>query len=136
MGISINTQRAHMTRQLGDVVVVLTWVNDERAMVLLPAYRPGAPWFIVMDGAAWQYDDPRYLARAAAKAAEVLGMPGSAVKLAGIMHDHLDDLLTMPSAPPPEKTRATFGEMRMLADGKLVGGEEVRLDVPQGARYA
>lgn len=135
MGISINTKRAHKVRHLGDVTVILTWVNDERALVLLPTHRPGAPWYIVMDGAAWQYDNMAYLARASIKAAEVLGMQGSETKIGSILHDHLGDLVTMPSAPPVEKTKSTFGEMRAMADGQLIGGEEIRMDRAEGPVY-
>lgn len=135
MGISINTKRAHKVRSLGDITIIFTWVNDERAMILLPTFRRGAPWYIVMDSAAWQYNEPRYLARQSVKAAEVLGMTGQETRIAGLINDHLDDLVLMPSSPPPVLSRATYGQMMVKEDGRLIGGEEVRVPVSEGVRY-
>lgn len=135
MGISINTRRAHAARQLGDLTFIFTWVNDERAMVIVPTFRVGAPWYIVADSAAWKYDEPAYLARQAIKAAEVLGMQGQEVRIAGLIHDHLGDLVTMPSAPPQELSRARYGQLTLKADGMVIGGEEIRATVGEGASY-
>ena len=74
MPATLDPRKAYTTRQHGDLVVVFTWVNDERAMVLLPAFRPGAPWYIVCDSTAWRYDDPAYLARQCVTACYVLGI--------------------------------------------------------------
>lgn len=135
MGLSINTAKAHKVRQLGDITVIFTWVNDERAMVLIPTLRRGAPWFIVMDSAAYQYTDPRYTARMAIKAAEVLTMQGQEARIASLIVDHLDDLIRMPSAPLPELTRATYGQMTARQGGQIIGGEELRFNVGEGANY-
>ncbi len=63
MPATLDPRKAHSTCQHGDLAVIFTWVNDERAMVLLPTHRPGAPWYIVRDSTAWRYDDPAYLTR-------------------------------------------------------------------------
>ena len=135
MGLTVNTARAHATYRRGDLTLILTWVNDERAMVLLPSFRKGAPWFIVADSVAWRYNEPRYLARMSAKAAEVLDMAGQEVRIASLLHDHLGELVTMPSAPPARHARAAMGEMRVLADGAEIGGQEVRAEMAEGAEY-
>ena len=77
MPVSLDTRKAHLVRQHGDLMAVYTWVNDERAMVLIPARRPGAPWYIVMESAAFRYDDTAYLARQCVKACDVLGIEPS-----------------------------------------------------------
>lgn len=138
MGVNLDLSKAHLTRQHGDLLAVYTWVNDERALVLLPAFRKNAAWYIVCESAAYKYDNPEYLARQCAKAAEVLGMepsPNNWVKLATVIHEGLPDLIEMPSAPDPLLTRATFGEMRMLENGKLIAGEEIRFEREEGAAY-
>ena len=135
MGLVVNTARAHATYRRGDLLLILTWVNDERAMILLPAYRKGAPWFVVTDSVAWRYDEPRYLARMSAKAAEVIGMQGQEVRIAGFLHDHLGELVTMPSAPPARMARASMGEVRLFAEGQEVGGMEARAEIADGAEF-
>lgn len=138
MGATLDLNKAHLTRQFGDLVVVYTWVNDERAMVLIPAYRKNAAWYIVLESAAFKYDNPRYLARQAKIAAEVLGMepsPNNWVKLATVINEGLPDLIEMPSAPDATLMRATVGEMKLFADGQLLGGEEIRLNNEAGATY-
>ena len=135
MGLTVNTARAHATYRRGDLTLILTWVNDERAMVLAPTYRKETPLFIVTDSVAWRYDDPRYLARMSIKAAEVIGMEGQEARIGAFLHDHLGDLVTMPSAPPQRLTRATFGEIKFLRGGEEVGGEEARAVIADGAEY-
>jgi len=131
MGVSLDLRKAAFLRQHGDILAIYTWVNDERALVLLPARRAqGAPWFIVCESAAYKYEDPAYLARQGAKAAEVLGMDenqSTGFRLATIIIEGLPDLIRMPAAPEPEKT-ASIGEMMLMADGKVIGGEEIRLE--------
>ncbi|GAA4400399.1 hypothetical protein [Quisquiliibacterium transsilvanicum] len=137
MGASLDTRKAHLTRQHGDIIAVYTWVNDERAMVLIPAYRPGAPWYIVMESAAFRYDDPTYLASQCAKACEVLGIEPSRpnwVRVATIIHEGLPDLIRMPSAPLPEQHAASIGSMQLRADGQVLAEQDVRLD-KEGVQY-
>ncbi len=137
MGASLDTRKAHLTRQHGDIIAVYTWVNDERAMVLIPAYRPGAPWYIVMESAAFRYDDPTYLASQCAKACEVLGIEPSRpnwVRVATIIHEGLPDLIRMPSAPLPEQYAASIGSMQLRADGQVLAEQDVLLD-KEGVQY-
>lgn len=136
--ISLDLSKAHLHRQHGDLIAIYTWVNDERALVLLPAYRKSVGWYIVCESAAWKYDNPHYLALQAKKAAEVLGMepsPNNWFKLATVIHEGLPDLVSMPSAPDPQLMRGAIGEMKLLENGKLIAGQEVRLEAEQGASY-
>ncbi len=52
MPATLDLRKAHATRQDGDLLVVFTCINDERAMVLVPAYRPCSPWYNVVEGCA------------------------------------------------------------------------------------
>lgn len=136
MAIQLDPRKAHCVRQHGDVLAIYTWVNDERALVLMPARRAqGSPWFIVCESASWKYDDPQYLAQQARKAAEVLGMDETTstwYRIAKIIIEGLPDLIRMPSAPLPDLGSA-IGEMKLMADGELVGGDEIRLEKDEGA---
>ena len=137
MPATLDPRKAYATRQHGDLVVVFTWVNDERAMVLLPAHRPGAPWYIVCDSTAWRYDDPAYLARQCVTACEVLGIEPSRpnwVRVAGIIHDGLPDLVAMPSAPPAEFHRGSIGATTLRADGQVLAQQDIRIE-REGATY-
>jgi hypothetical protein len=136
MGVSLDLRRAHHHRQHGDIIAVYTWVNDERALVLLPAHRQGAPWFVVCESAAytWDDEDPKNIAevvRKGTKACEVLGIeptPHNVRRVAAIIIDGLPDLIRMPHAPEPEKMRHAIGEMKLMADGQMLSGAEIRLD--------
>lgn len=137
MPASIDTRKAHLVRQHGDLFAIYTWVNDERALVLVPARRPGAPWYIVMESAAFRYDDTAYLARQCVKACDVLGIEPSRqnwVRVATIINEGLPDLVRMPSAPPAEQYAASFGRMELRADGDLILEDDVRLD-KEGVNY-
>lgn len=137
MPASLDLRRAHLHRRHGDLLAVYTWVNDERAMVLLPAFRPGAPWYIVLESAAFKYDDPAYLARQCVTACDVLGIEPSRpnwVRVAGIIHDGLPDLVKMPSAPPAEFHRGSYGEMTLRADGQVLAQQDIRIE-REGATY-
>lgn len=140
MGAKIDLRKAHAFHRKGDINVVLTWVNDERAMVLMPANRPNnSTWFIVCDSVAWMYDQPEYLARQSLLAARCMDMDmnRSAIqRIASIIMDGLGDLIRMPSAPPAEQLKSSFGETKVFADGQLIGGEEIRLDKAEGLTYA
>lgn len=137
--LSLDLNKAHLHRQHGDLIVIYTWCDDERAMVLIPAYRKGAAWYIIKDSAAYKYEQSRaYLAKQCAIAADVLGMepsPNNWMKLATVILDGIPDLIEMPSAPPAEMMREAIGEMHLLADGVKIGGEEIRLESESGAMY-
>lgn len=138
MAASIDLRKAHQWRQHGDLLAVYTWVNDERALVLLPAHRPGAPWYIVCESAAWKYDDVTYLASQCVKACEVLGIEPSRpnwARVASIIHEGLPDLIRMPGAPQRELMNAAIGSMELRADGKTIAQQDIRLEREGGASY-
>lgn len=136
MSASLDPRKAHLTRQHGDILAVYTWINDKRAMVLIPARRAKAPWYIVEDSAAYKYDDPRYLAQASANAAKVMGMDensSTAYRIASIIHEGLPDLIRMPPAPKAEPGRV-IGEAVIRREGREIKREEVR-EKDVGATY-
>lgn len=136
--ISVDLTKAHASRQYGDLLAIYTWVNDERALTLIPAYRKNAAWYIVCESAAYKYDDRKYLQKQCMKAAEVLGMepsPNNWIKLATIIHDGLPDLIEMPSAPPQALSKASVGEMQLLANGQRMTGQEVHRPLDEGVTY-
>lgn len=131
MAISLDLARAHRVKPYGDLLAVFTWVNDERAIVLLPAHRRKSAWFIVCDSALYKYDDAAYLARMSYEACRTLGMeatPRNAVKIGEIIMAEIPDIIRMPLMQPPEKLAPVIGEAKIFADGRLVGGEEVRAE--------
>lgn len=137
MTVSLDLRKAFAAHQFGDITQILTWVNDERAMVLVPSYRKNAPWYIVCESASYKYDDAVYLARQCKKAAEILGMGADTrtwFKLAQIINDGLPDLIRMPSAPPAELHNASHGQLTMRADGKAFASEEIKFE-KKGASY-
>jgi hypothetical protein len=137
MGVSLDLRKAFMSRQHGDITAIYTWVNDERALVLVPTFRKGAPWYIVLESAAWKYDDPVYLARQCVTACEVLGIEPSRsgwVRVGTIINEGLPDLVRMPSAPLPEFEKGSFGAMTLRADGKVVAEQDIRVE-QEGQEY-
>jgi hypothetical protein len=136
--VSVDLAKAHMTRQHGDLMVIFTWVNDERAMILIPAHRKGAAWYIVCESSAYKYDNMDYLKRQCLKAAEVLGMepsPNNWFKLARVIHDGLGDLCAMPTGPDKELTRGNYGKMELLENGRTMAAQDIKLEVEAGATY-
>jgi len=132
MGATLDPRKAHLVRQHGDIIAIYTWVNDERALVLMPAHRkPGSPWFVVCESAAYRYDNPHYLAQQAKKAAEVIGMGETQAawfKIATIIIEGLGDLIRMPSAPEKELMSAPIGHMEIREDGELMTGRDIVLE--------
>lgn len=143
MPATIDLTKAHLSRVHGDITCIFSWLNDERAMFLIPHLRAGAPWFVVMEGAAYSWDDsdPANVAtvvRKSIKACEVLGIeptPVNCRRIAGIVVDGLPDLIRMPSKPPAEYYRGSFGRMELRADGVAMAGEDIRVE-KEGATYA
>ena len=107
---AIDLSRFHFMRELGDLVVIGTWImNDDQedtepALVLLPRYRKPSsvkPCVVALS-AAYLYNDPKYCVRAAKYIAKALGFEDSMVtthKIADILHSHLPDLVSMPVDP-------------------------------------
>lgn len=133
MGVSLDPRKAHAAHIHGDILAILSWVNDERALILMPAHRAqGSPWFVVLESAAFKYDDPHYLAQQARKAADVIGMDETTstwYRIAKIIHDGLADLIRMPSAPEPEYAKAAIGAMKLMEDGKLLTEQDIKPEV-------
>lgn len=129
----IDLTRFHFMRELGDLVVIGTWVmNDDQedtepALVILPRYRPPSsvkPCVVALS-AAYLYNDPKYCVRAAKGIAKALGFEDSMStthKIADILHSHLPDLVSMPVDP----TDATVvGEAKV----QLGGGRETTVEI-------
>ena len=133
MSAVIDTRKAHLVRQHGDITAVYTWINEERALVLIPTYRKQAGWYIVADSAACKYDDDHYLMRAAVKACDVMGFgesAGTAFHIARIIHEGLGDLVLMPPEPPDVveeavKAMKRIGELHLKADGEVIGSQDI-----------
>lgn len=142
MPVSLDLRKAHAHRTHGDITAIYTWMNDERALVLLPHLRPGAPWYVVMEGAAYTWDDMNaknvgQVARKSMKACEVLGLEPNLTnvrRIASIIIDGLPDLIRMPSSPPKDYVRGSFGTMALMADGTQIAGEDIRFE-EEGATY-
>ena len=137
MPACIDLRKAHLHRQHGDLLAIYTWINGERALVLLPAYRKGAPWYVVMESAAYKYDDTAYMARQCVTACEVLGIEPSRanwVRVATIIHEGYPDLYRMPSEPDYGAKGREFGQMKIMADGKEIAREALTIE-NKGAEY-
>ncbi len=144
MSATIDPRKAHLVRHHGEITAIFTWINQERAMVLVATRRPpGSPWYVIMESAAYLYADengnptPR-LVESAAKASEVLclNQTNYAVKkIVDVIVDGLPDLVQMPSEPPNEVAKAAIGEIKLMADGKLIAGQEIREEIT-GVEYA
>lgn len=129
MPATIDLRNAYLSRTHGDIAAIYTWINDERSIVLVPWKRPGAPWYVVQDSAAYKYDDTGYLAQQCKVACEVLGIEPSLpnwVRIAGIIHEGLPDLLMMPPAPDRPDVGPAYGELIMRADGRDIAAQLLR----------
>lgn len=138
MGASLNFANCHLSRVHGEITCLYTWMGEERVMVLLPTYRRDATWFVVREPLAHLYDDPRHLLTKAIEACDVMGFGISkftAAKIARVIHDGLPDLVRMPSSPPPEMSKGTYGSLILKADGQEIGGEEIRYEAAEVAEY-
>lgn len=139
MSTTIDTRKAHLVRQHGDLTAIYTWINDERALVLVPTYRPGAPWYVVMESAAYKYDNPKYLARQCPIACDVLGIePNTSnwARVATIINEGLPDLIRMPSRRVEAPQGDAFGSLKMFADGQQIAEEDLIDERASGVAYA
>ena len=136
MGVSIDLRKAHSAFRYGDINVVLSWLNDQRAMFLIPAIRARAPWFIVLEPVAfeWNDQDPNnliYLIDRAAKACEVMGIEPSqrnCHRIIAIVNDRMQDFVRMPSQQPAEKLSGSFGRVQLREGGVVMHEADIRLD--------
>jgi len=149
MALELDLRKAHSSRTHGDIVAVLTWVNDARALVLIPAYRRDAGWYILEESASylWNINALDRAERDAALehgkqqsgiACQMLGIEPTTrnrARIINIVTDVLPDLLRMPSAPEAEFVKAALGEMKLMADGKAIAGQDFHLQ-KTGVTYA
>ena len=142
MGVSIDIRKAHSAHRYGDLNIVLSWINDTRAMFIIPAIRAKAPWFIIQETAAFEWSDQDsenliHLPARAYKACEVLGIEPSksnCFRIISMVNDRMQDFLRMPSAQPPEKTAGTYGTMTLKGDGQVLRQEAIQFE-KEGANY-
>lgn len=148
MSVSLDLRKAWKHQRSGDLIVVLTWVNDERALVLMPALRKNAGWYVVQESAAyrWGVDHPDAAMRRDAMqhavsqshiACMMLNLEPSKMnraKVISIISGWLPDLVRMPSAPEAEFKPGAFGQMFLSANGERIAGQDVREEV-EGVSY-
>lgn len=148
MPVSLDLRKAHLHQRHGDLVVVLTWVNDSRALVLLPAHRTDAGWYIVDESAAWRWGVDHIdayarriaLAHARQQSAIACNMLGieptvrNCARITSIIAGWIPELIRMPSAPPTEYLQGvTQGEIVLKVDGQVVREEEIKVEDTAGA---
>lgn len=104
----IDLTRYTFKRHVKDLTVYGTWLassddESEPALVIVPTHRGNHTYrpAVVALSAAFKYDNPIYLARAAALFAKGLGMDSlaSAVAIGEAIADHLPDLVCLPPEP-------------------------------------
>lgn len=148
MPVSLDLRKAFKHHRHGDLIVVLTWVNDERSLVLMPAMRRNAGWAVIGESASWKWAvdhqdaaTSNYAKRHALveshKICEQLNLEPSRMnraKVIDIITGWLPDLIRMPGAPEQEFNPETYGQMILSANGKAIGGEDIRLPV-EGVSY-
>lgn len=106
---ALDLTRHHFMRPIGDLVCIGTWIwsdaqeDYEPCLAIVPRYRrDGFKPVCVALSSSWQYNEPRYLARASQIFAKVLGMDdnmSSAHKIGEMIHSHLGDLIRIPPSP-------------------------------------
>lgn len=142
MGVSLDPRKAHSAHKYGDLNIILSWMNDKRAMFIIPNVRTNAPWFIISEEAAFEWSDQDadnliYLPARAYKACEVLGIEPSkpnVFRIISMVNDRMPDFLRMPSAQPPEKIAGTYGQMTLKANGEILRQEPIQFE-STGAEY-
>lgn len=154
MAVSLDLRKAHRHHRHGDFLVVLTWVNDSRALVMFPYRRTeGVGWFIVDESASWRWNlnatDPGWRAEVLAHvdeqcriACDLFGIEPTRQnkgRIANLVVDWIPELIAMPQAPDPTMSKATYGELNMFDNdagtSAPMAGEEVRVEVNEGATY-
>lgn len=106
---AIDLTRHAFVRELGEFTIFGTWLynaeqeDTEPCLVIIPRYRARGTYrpAVIPLSAAFRYNDPRHLARAAAIFAMNLGFQEmtEANKVADLIYDHLGDLVSMPVDP-------------------------------------
>jgi hypothetical protein len=130
MTYALDLTKNHFTQQHGDITVIGTWYGDtiderEPCLAILPAYRRTKPVCIALSS-AYKYNDPAYLLRATMEMVKRLELSDNMTtvhRLAGIINDHLLDLIKMPHKPI-ETDYGSGAEFTVkTADGKEVTAE-------------
>jgi hypothetical protein len=148
MGVSLDLKKAWKHQRHGDLVVVLTWCNDERSLILLPALRKNAGWYIVQESAAYKWgidhsgaeirrDAMAHANEQAYVACAMLNLEPSKMnrtRVISIITGWIPDLVVMPSAPEVEMKPGSFGQLILSEDGRPIAAEEMRQEV-EGALY-
>lgn len=148
MGASLDLRKAWRHQRHGDLMVVLTWVNDQRSLVLAPVIRRDAGWYIVQESAAylWGVDHfdqavagpaRAHVARQSLIACQMLGIEPSfanRARIISIVTGWIPDLCAMPGEPQPTYLPGSFGEVQLRADGKPIAAEDIR-EVDAGVTY-
>ena len=134
-GITLGGDNALFTRRHGDIACAFQFVNDEPAMVLWPIRRANVAAYIICMSAAWQYDEPGYLAQQAKIACELWGFDHSHwFRIAKIINDGLGDLVKMPPDPASYQKKqhkaGPIGEISLSAGGNTVSASEIYLPEP------
>lgn len=132
---AIDLTRHHFVKEYGDLRLYGTWLyreeedDDEPALVIVPANRrEGFKPFVVPLSSAYLYTYPRRTAAACLEAAKGLGFDGTQapLKIANIVHDHLQDLIEIPENP----TEAVVGAYGQINDGHSIKTVEILDHVP------
>lgn len=148
MPATIDLRKAHKHQRSGDLLSILTWVNDSRALVLMAARRRTG-WFIVDESAAhlWGVDHPdadvkrdamEHAVRQSYIACTMLDMEPSRMnraKVISLVTGLMPDLIRMPTGPEQEYLPGDLGTMILSADGKPLKGEAIRNE-DSGVSYA
>lgn len=106
----LDLTRNHAVIPSGDLVLILTWVQNpdqedyEPCMVIVPRYRKKGTYkaCCVALSAAWQYNEPPYLAMASRNFARLLGMDdgmSTTYKIGELIYSNLGELLKVPPSP-------------------------------------
>lgn len=118
MGIMLGGDKARFVRVLGDLTISGQYVNDEPALVLWPSHRrDGVTPVVICLSVAFKYNEPAYLVRQSAHFARLMGFsddPANVHRIAGVINDHLLDLIDM---PPEPKELVHLGEARISVAG-------------------
>jgi hypothetical protein len=134
--------RAWVTR--AGILVSLQWIELEAmpgeppqlepCMALMKATKAGGRgcWVIPL-GDAWRYRHPKECAVRALDCAMHIGLGGTkhdVIAVIDAIHNHMDDFVKMPPAPPLVRDAAAqnVGEAKLYANGQLMRELDVRSD--------
>jgi hypothetical protein len=135
---ALDLTRYHFRRELGDITVFGTWWLPEDSgpipcLVLFPTHvrAEEAVPCVVMIADAWRWSEaignPADCARQSFRFAQMLRLDTSNISnvflVRSLIHDHLQDLLTMPPMPSDMRETVVLGEAK-VTDHE--GGQTIR----------